>query len=168
MTHAELVKRAAVWLRRKHAVIITEMAHGAGEEADAIGWTGYGASTLVECKATRTDFIADGKKLFRKVPRMGMGRWRYFMTPPGLLSESELPESWGLIEAHKNRFRIVVKAVEFREYARHWELQLMVSALRRPDGLCVKRYTYENKGRATIGCAAENSTGAGSVPVVGE
>lgn len=159
MTHAELVERAAVWLQRKHAVVITEMAHAAGEEADAIGFTGYGASTLVECKATRSDFLADGKKMFRQFPQYGMGRSRYFMTPPGLVRVDELPERWGLIEPMAGRFMVVVKATDFPEYARDCELQLLVSALRRPDGLCVKRYTYANKGRATIGCADADAVG---------
>ena len=153
MTHAELVRHAAVWLQRKHAVVITEMATGCGEEADAIGWSGYSSSTLVECKASRSDFAADAKKIFRQFPAMGIGQHRYFMAPEGLLRPEEMPERWGLLAVKDcGGVRVALKATPFEDYCRHLEIKILVSALRRTDGLCVKRYTYETKSRATIGC----------------
>lgn len=166
MTHAELIELAAAWLRRKHAVVITEMTHGAGEEPDAIGFTGYGKSTLVECKASRSDFIADRKKWFRRNQQMGMGHRRYLLAPDGLISVAELPSGWGLLKPTGRGVRVVAHGRPFDVYGQAWELQLLVSALRRTDGLCVKRYTYETKSRATIGCAVDNGTGSNALPGV--
>ncbi len=152
MTHAELVALAAAWLRGKHAVVITELTHGAGEEPDAIGFKGFGDSTLVECKASRSDFRADGKKWFRQNPALGMGKWRYMLAPEGVISADELPERWGLLKPCGRGLRVVKRATPFDFYGRAWEIQMLVSALRREDGVSVKRYTYETKCRATIGC----------------
>jgi len=155
VTHSDLVARAALWLQRKHAVVITEMAHGAGEEADAIGFTGYGDSTLVECKVSRSDFAADAKKLYRQFPKLGMGKRRYFMVPKGLINVDSIPTGWGLLEVDGTRVRAARHGMAFPEYAWAWEIQLLVSSLRRPDGIAVKRYTYETKCRATIGVLAD-------------
>lgn len=68
-----------------------------GEQPDALGFRS-GVSVLIECKTSRPDFLADKKKKFRVDPAMGMGDWRFFLTPKGLISVSELPEGWGLLE----------------------------------------------------------------------
>ena len=161
MTHDELVTLAAAWLRGKHAVVITEMTHGAGEEPDAIGFTGYGKSTLVECKASRSDFLADGKKWFRQRPHTGMGQMRYMLAPEGMIATDELPDGWGLLKPFGNGVRVVRHGRKFDAYGVDLEIQLLVSALRRTDGLCVKRYTYQTKGRATIGVADNAASDGG-------
>ena len=159
MTHKDLVELAAAWLHRNHVVVITEMAHGAGEEPDAIGFTGYGKSTLVECKASRSDFLADRKKWFRQQPHHGLGRLRYMLAPDGVIAVEELPTGWGLLKPTGRGVRAVAHGRPFDVYGQAWELQLRVSALRRTDGLCVRRYTYETKSRATIGCAEYAASG---------
>lgn len=150
MTHDELVDRARQWLCRDHPVVITEMAGGAGEEADAIGWKGS-FSTLVECKASRADFIADRNKRFRRNPEQGIGIFRYYMSPPGVLAPDEITNGWGLIEPHGRRIHTIVKAEQQWAWNYRGEMYLLISALRRPSGLAVKRYTYQTKCRATLG-----------------
>ena len=61
-----------------------------------IGWAS-GGSILVECKLTRSDFLADAKKSFRKNPRTGMGRRRYYLCPPDIIEVKDLPPRWGLL-----------------------------------------------------------------------
>lgn len=133
-------------------MVITELTHGAGEEPDAIGFKGYGDSTLVECKASRADFRADGKKWFRQNPAMGMGKRRYMLAPEGVISVDELPDGWGLLKPCGRGVRVVRHGRPFDFYGRAWEIQMLVSALRREDGVSVKRYTYATRCRATIGC----------------
>ena len=58
--HAKLAKRAAQWLRRNHEIVITEIS-GGSETPDAIGFRGN-STTLIECKASRSDFLADKRK----------------------------------------------------------------------------------------------------------
>lgn len=107
MTHADLVERAVRWLRGTMGckLVLREMTGWGGEQADAIGWN-RNTSVLVECKATRSDFLADAKKPWRQpIAGVGMGVIRYYLTPPGLVRESELPEDWGLIEARPSMIR---------------------------------------------------------------
>jgi len=66
ITHTEVVKVAAKWLTRNHPIVITEMACS-NEEPDVIGWSG-GISTLIEAKASRSDFLSDKRKSFRSKP----------------------------------------------------------------------------------------------------
>lgn len=102
-THKELCIIAATWLKNtlKCTISINEP-KGIKENPDAIGWkftygtTAKEGSILVECKTSRSDFKADAKKLFRQEPTKGIGNWRYYMCPEGIISESELPDKWGL------------------------------------------------------------------------
>lgn len=106
MTHAELVLAAGRWLRGagRCTVVLEELcaATGNGENPDAIGW--YSTQTLlIECKASRSDFLADRKKSFRMDPSRGMGSYRYFMAPKGMLRSDEIPGRWGLLEVSGRR-----------------------------------------------------------------
>ena len=112
MTHAELVHRAKGWLRRQgYRVVVGEVSTLAGEIPDAMAFAPTKPSMLVECKASRSDFLADAKKFFRRKPGRGMGRLRYFLTPPGLVQPQELPEGWGLLHAHPRKIEVKAKAV---------------------------------------------------------
>lgn len=132
MTHAELVRVAAKWLRgsQKCVITITESSRVGWEIPDALGWTYGGTSILVECKTSRADFLADRAKPFRAHPETGMGIRRYFMTPPGLLTAEDLPERWGLLEPDGGRgVRVRVKGVPFESYSQHHEIMLLVGAV---------------------------------------
>jgi hypothetical protein len=149
MTHEELVQRAGRWLRNsarikapieghKHlgvircGVVFTELVTWESETPDAIGWFNGGrGSILIEVKVSRADFRADANKVFREFPATGVGLYRYYMTPAGLLTPDELPDRWGLLEA-KGRSVSVVRAPErFPEYTISGEKCMMYSGLRR-------------------------------------
>lgn len=99
MTHAELVERAARWLKGTAGcnVVLAEFVAQVGEIPDAIGWKSC-ESFLIECKTSRADFLADKKKPWRREPEFGMGVYRYFMAPAGIIKPEELPAGWGLLE----------------------------------------------------------------------
>ncbi|EKF7417516.1 TPA: hypothetical protein MXR76_002063 [Pseudomonas aeruginosa] len=66
---------------------------------DAIGFRAVTAETetvLVEVKVSRGDFLADARKPHRAVGN-GVGLFRYYMCPAGLISPDEVPERWGLL-----------------------------------------------------------------------
>lgn len=133
MTHTDLVKRAEKWLRgtMRCSVVLAELSSAAYETPDAIGWTSV-RSILVECKTSKSDFARGQKKHFRQNPEYGMGDFRFYMTPPGLLSPDEIPEHWGLLEARPKQTRIIVEAKCFDRIRAAWhERTLLVSALRR-------------------------------------
>ena len=99
-THDNLVDRAAKWLRSMNcSVVLEEMTAYTwnGETPDAIGWV-ENKSILIECKTSRADFRKDLKKRFRDPLYKGMGQWRFYLTPEGLLKENDCPVGWGIYE----------------------------------------------------------------------
>ena len=110
--HERLVSIAHAWLLNAKgcSFAFAELVTYASETPDAIGWRGSSSVTLlVECKATRADFMADKKKIFRRNPVRGMGTFRFYLCPEGLIDASELPDKWGLIYVKPNgRARQVV------------------------------------------------------------
>lgn len=74
------------------------------EQPDAIGWRD-GISILVECKATRSDFLSDKNKSFRVNPRKGMGDWRFYLCPIDVIKVEDLPSGWGLLYVQKKSIR---------------------------------------------------------------
>jgi len=100
ITHKDLVKKAAAWLKDTEGmtIVVAELTTAQTETPDCIGFGRGGHSVLVECKISRSDFLSDKNKHFRRCPEHGMGTARYFMVPKGMVSKEELPESWGLVE----------------------------------------------------------------------
>lgn len=136
MTHAELVERAARWLRntRRCSVVLTEryVSTEMIEIPDAIGWTRRGHSIVVECKASRGDMRADLlKPCRRREPEFGLGRVRYYLTEPGLIHDfEEVSKGWGLLEAYPERIK-KVRDADARGYNRDLEMAMLVSELSR-------------------------------------
>jgi len=166
VSHPALVEVAAQWLRRKCAVVITELAT-IGETPDAIGWQGT-HSTLIECKISRSDFLADAAKYFRRESSMGIGFARYFLTVPGIVKQEELPAKWGLLELTGCKVRVVRKSEHFEETNHRHEIGILLSTIRRigqnaPPGVSIKFYTIESKNTATLGVTrmanADSATG---------
>ena len=135
MNHHDLVLRAKRWLLNTKGCgfVLVELDYVATtvEIADAIGWRD-GQSHLVECKASRADFLSDRKKPFRREPWRGMGRYRYYMTPPGLVKPEEVHPGWGLLYAYPRVVRVARKPrrAKFAGVPTQ-ELPLLCSALRR-------------------------------------
>lgn len=156
MTHQALVKIAERWLlgTKKCSFAFTELVCLATSEIpDAIGFQG-GESFLVECKVSRADFLSDAKKPFRRNPGMGMGVFRYYLCPAGIITAQDLPEKWGLIwvnEKGKSRQMVGPKGnvwstqQNFRhERNMQAEMGLMASALRRLHLRGVLPMIYDN------------------------
>ena len=82
-----------------------------GEQPDVLGIDSFGESILVEVKISRADFFADKKKPWRKNPEMGMGDFRVYLTPKGLLKPDEIPYGWMLWEVH-GKTKPVLKVIK--------------------------------------------------------
>lgn len=128
LSHSDLVERAVRWLRNtaRCRVVLSECGP-LYEIPDAIGWT-YQASYLIECKTSRADFFRDRHKIPRRVPSVGLGDHRLYMTPPGLIDPSELPDGWGLLEVYPKQVRKKV-LVDGVGGDKRREIQLLISAL---------------------------------------
>jgi hypothetical protein len=146
-THSELCKIAEKWLLKAKGcgfALVELCALGEnGETPDAIGWRN-GYSILVECKTSRADFHSDKKKPFRKMPVLGMGTYRFYMCPAGVIQPADLPEGWGLVwvsETGKAIQKVGPKGncwygknaepFKFSEKCMKSEQAMMTSALRR-------------------------------------
>jgi len=100
--HKRLVKIAGQWLRAFDcSVVLTEPISWAQEFPDAVGWKG-GESYLVECKCSRRDFRKDFSKVVRRNTFGGVGTYRFYMCPTGLIKPEDLPPKWGLLWVNEN------------------------------------------------------------------
>jgi hypothetical protein len=106
------------------------MVHRASETPDVIGWHS-GFTTLIECKISRTDFKADAKKFFRAQPEMGIGYYRYYLAPKGLIDADELPDQWGLIEVKNGKTKVKVPSEPWYESNLRGEVSMLLSLIRR-------------------------------------
>jgi hypothetical protein len=112
---------AEAWLRRSRCgIVLSEQGCSSGEMPDAIGWKGRNHSIVIECKMSRSDFLADAAKPWRTNPEIGLGCERYFAAPKGMLRPEEMPEGWGLLESQGRELKVVKKSK---------------SKLRQPEGL---------------------------------
>lgn len=168
-THAELVLLAYRWVLRSGgaAVAFRELVTLAMETPDVLAIGGTVTSILVECKISRSDFLADRKKMWRVNPSLGMGSHRIYCAPEGLLRLEELPEKWALLSVAPNgkctlsyrpdpawptaRFLCDRFAQARNERG---EATVMLSALRRLHGLGLMERIYEGSARAKSPTAA--------------
>jgi hypothetical protein len=136
MTHSQLVEKAVRWLRSyRCGVVLSEQACVSGEMPDAIGWKLACHSVLVECKVTRSDFLADRAKPFRQKPEKGVGCERFYLVPNGLIGTGELPPGWGLLELHRGRIETIHSSAKNLRTASGFrcEMNLLLASLRRVE-----------------------------------
>jgi hypothetical protein len=134
MTHNDLVKRAVRWLTgsQRCGVVLAEITSVAMENPDAIGWQAR-KSILVECKVSRSDFLAQRNKPCVKVNCL-VGNERYYMCQRYVIQPEELDDTgFGLLWIDGNEVSIRRKAphrsLSLSEYQD--ERTMLVSALRR-------------------------------------
>jgi hypothetical protein len=136
MTHSQLVDKAVCWLRSyRCGVVLSEQACISGEMPDAIGWKRACHSVLVECKVTRSDFLADSAKPFRLKPGQGVGCERFYLVAAGLIRCEELPKGWGLLECIRGKVEVTcASAKNLRSAAGfRYEMNLLLASLRRVE-----------------------------------
>ena len=136
MTHTQLVESAVKWLRwYRCGVVLSEQACVSGEMPDAIGWKQASHSVLVECKVTRSDFLADRAKPFRLKPEKGVGSERFYLTPPGLAKIEELPTGWGLLEFRRGQVEMLHPSAKNLRTTTgfRYEMNLLLASLRRVE-----------------------------------
>ena len=136
--HALLVAAAVNWLRCRYrcGVVLSEQYCATGEVPDAIGWKGKCRSVVIECKASRSDFLADAKKPFRTSPEEGLGCERFYLAPAGMIAPEELPAGWGLLECRRSEVRMAVKPSRKSlrtETGLMKEMNLLLASLRRVE-----------------------------------
>jgi len=141
-THTDIIEAAFYWIHNagKCAFAFKDMSSTTFEIPDVLGFRDSGGtSILIECKASRGDFLADKKKQFRQVPEMGMGKYRFYCCPTNMIKKEELPPKWGLIYVGKTGYgRAVVNPMKpaypgkssFPDRNKESEMRMMFTALR--------------------------------------
>jgi hypothetical protein len=136
--HAQLVARAVEWLRSRYGcgIVLSEQYCATGEVPDVIGWNARCQSVLVECKVSRSDFLADAQKPFRLCPEEGLGSKRLYMAAAGVIATGELPKHWGLLECRGREVELTAKPgrVDLRTpVGLMKEMNLLLASLRRVE-----------------------------------
>ena len=95
--HEKLCEKAVSWLKRNGFIVAAKNVWSVGsrERVDCIGYRQQ-CSAMVEVKVSRSDFLADRKKPERQAG--GVGTYRFYLAPAGLIAVTDLPEGWGLLE----------------------------------------------------------------------
>jgi len=148
ITHRNLCLKAARYLRKKGIHSFHKAQYSVcelercGESPDAFGWGGS-STQLIEVKISRHDFLNDKKKFWRKNTDHGLGRYRSYLCPTGLINPKELPGRWGLLYIdEKGKIKQIVEA-EPQECNHIEEINLITSILRR-EGINPKMFSYKN------------------------
>lgn len=122
LTHRQLCEIGAKFLKRPesanghgcHFTIIEPSCYGENPDVFGVrhGIHSHGIGTfLLEAKTSRADFLADRFKPHRLNPELGMGKYRYYICPTGLIKTEELPEKWGLIYVSEKGISKVIAGV---------------------------------------------------------
>lgn len=92
-------------------MVATELAAaGCREQADVVGFRST-CSAVIEVKVSRGDFQADAKKPERRAPSTGLGVYRFYLCPEGMIDVAELPGGWGLLYAAGRTVRAAIAPV---------------------------------------------------------
>lgn len=145
ITHRELCLIAARYLRTNGIVRFNRCPYAVcelerqGECPDAFGF-GY-RTQLIEVKVSRADFLADKKKFWRMNPNEGLGMYRSFLCPNGLISVEDLPEKWGLLYYNNGKIEVIIEPTE--QVSDHCsEIHLITNILRR-EGIKPQVFSYK-------------------------
>jgi len=133
VTHNDLVLMAARWLQfdMKCPIVVSGFTPYAGESPDVIGFYDGGDSVMIECKVSRADLKTDRNKVFRRIPKNGMGNYRYLaVTDDVLRGYDEIYDNWGVIVLRGDNFYIASNAKKIKTLRKDLEVSYMVGAIR--------------------------------------
>lgn len=155
ITHDELVKRAVRWMKNSYGcgVAVPELVTYAKENPDAVGWKDNGQTTvIIECKTSKSDYIADQEKTTRRNPKLCAGDIRYYFTPPNLLRPDEIDPVWGLLECGTRSVKKIKEAIRVNGDPQESKI-MMYSLLRRVEvrGDLNKCLAYKWRGDCRLG-----------------
>lgn len=147
-THVELCLKAAKYLRNKGIqpfhrcqYVVCELER-VGESPDAYGWGGS-TTQMIEVKVSRSDFLADKNKRWRKNSFLGLARFRSYLCLEGIIKECDLPEKWGLLYINETGKISEIVKPEYQECNHTEEINLITSILRR-EGIKPRIFSYKN------------------------
>lgn len=151
LTHRQLCERARSWLlgRGRCSIALVEFKTILSEIPDAIGFRNSGReSLLVECKASRSDFLADKNKPHRIGESDALGTYRWYMCEPDVIRIEDLPERWGLLYVDERQVKIIAGEDPYRTC---WPPESDVWRWPNPAGDCVLLYSALRRLQIRLG-----------------
>jgi hypothetical protein len=150
ITHKGGVRRIANWLKntKGYPIVISELSTRNSETPDVIAFIGNGASVLIEVKISRSDFLGDKTKHFRRDEARGMGDKRYYAAPKDVITPADLPAGWGLLIMHTSNIEEVVEPTHKTPNKRA-ELVMLMSILRRLE-IATAVYVRQDDGNTLV------------------
>lgn len=147
MTHYELCQLAGKYMLNtgtvkwnKSPIVVVEFER-VGECPDVFGF-GCQYTELIEVKLSRSDFLADKKKYWRINKEFGIGQFRSYLCPIGVIEPKDLPENWGLYYVNdKNKIQMILEPKQQQSNSTE-ELKIVASILRR-EGIYKKVLSYK-------------------------
>ena len=102
---------------RGSCVVISELPDSTGQEERRIDlfvmflWNMHGQKRIAyEVKVSRADFLSEIRHPEKRAFALSVSNEYYFVTPPGLVRPSEIPEEAGLVEVSSSGVRVKRKA----------------------------------------------------------
>lgn len=150
-SHRNLCLVAGKWLRKPGRIspvscpwVAVELVTTNQETPDVFGWN-YWTTILIEVKVSRSDFLADSKKIFRQHPEQGLGEYRYYCCPEGLIGIDDLPANWGLLYEIDGNIKVVKQAE--RQVADYRSERLIYASIMRRQCVKPQLFDYRNNNR---------------------
>lgn len=149
--HYELCCKAATWIRQPmnnerwhspYQLSTVELVCTGKELADVYATNGE-ISCVIEVKTSHKDYEVDGCKYTRFKPDEGLGDFRYYLCPAGMISENELPPFWGLLYYDNGKISKVRSAIQ-QPSDKRMDIFVLTSIMRR-EGLLGKTYNYRKE-----------------------
>lgn len=147
--HRNLCLIAGKWLRNPGRIhppscpwSAVELVTTNKETPDVFGWN-YWTTVLIEVKISRSDFFADAKKPFRANPEQGIGEYRFYCCPDGLIGVDELPTNWGLLY-YKDGIIQKIKEAN-RQTADYRSERIIYASIMRRQGVKPQLLDYRTK-----------------------
>lgn len=136
--HKSLCERGAKWLKKHECniripncpLIFVDMKTIENEIPDILGFS-TGFSVMIEVKVSRSDFLKDKNKQFRKDPYLGVGQMRLYLCNENIIKEDEIPDEWGLLYLDDNNKIEVIKFPEVQKANLIAERNMLLSYIRR-------------------------------------
>lgn len=129
---SKYLRYAKNWHLKSNWILI-EFCPVGGESPDIFGIT-CGKTTLIEVKVSKNDFKSDFKKPYRKEGK-GIGDFRYYLCPTGIINVNDIPNKWGLLYCDSNgKIELIKDSEKFTEKDIKHELYIHQSLIRRLVG----------------------------------
>lgn len=146
--HYQLCAVAANWLRNNitnpHKYVAVELSTYHLEMPDVWGVNGC-ASSIIEVKTSRADFLSDLKKPWRTGEHRPMGNFRWYLLPEGVVDISEVPDGWGVLRHNGEQITAIERLAVFQDDADNTGDVAFLCSIMRREGINPKLFNYRKK-----------------------